>query len=363
MTRQTRRKSLYWFAYNTNKRGITLDIETNDGRQVFEELVKQSDFVLESFEPGYLEKLGLGYAALSNINKGIILTSITPFGQTGPYKDFQGPDIVIMGMAGELFLTGDADRPPVNVAIPQACLHAGADAAVGSMIAYHYKKQTGEGQHVDVAMQQSVAWFLATTIPYFELDGIILSRVGTFRSGSSSGTVQRQVWPCKDGFIFFFMIGGLQGAKTCRALSKWMDDEGMGDDFLRTMEWEKFDMASATQETIDKISTPILNFFATRNKKEALGAAIIRGISLCPLFGMEDLVNDPNLAERDYWAQIEHPELKTTIPYPKQFIRSSENDVSTKFRAPLIGEHNNAVYGELGMTTEKIVALKQAGII
>ncbi len=356
-------KSLYWFAYNTNKRGITLDIETDKGRDILTALVKESDFLIESFEPGYMEGLGLGYSALSSTSKGIIVTSITPFGQTGPYSRYKASDLVLMGMGGELFLTGDADRPPVNFSLPQACLHAGADGAVGAMIAYHHRKRSGEGQHVDISMQQSVAWFLATTVPYWEIDKIILSRVGTFRSGSSRGTVQRQVWPCKDGYVFFFMIGGMQGAKTCRQLVKWMDDEGMGDEFLMTYEWEQFDMATATQDLIDRISKPIAAFFMTRTKREALEAAIARSISICPLFSMGDVLNDPNLAARGYWTHLDHPELKTTIAYPKQFVRSSQNDIATRFRAPLIGEHNAEIYGGLGFTARDMADLKAAGVI
>jgi crotonobetainyl-CoA:carnitine CoA-transferase CaiB-like acyl-CoA transferase len=339
-------KSLYWFAYNSNKRGITLDIKTNDGKDIFKRLANKADFVIESFKPGYMDELGLGYAVLSGLKKGAILTSISPFGQTGPYRDYEGPDIVVMGMAGELYLTGDSDRPPVNIGLPQACLHAGLDAGVGSMLAYYYRQKTGQGQHVDVSMQQSVAWFLAMDIPYYELDGVIQSRVGTFRSGSSNGTVQRQVWPCKDGYVFFFMLGGAQGAKTCRALVKWMDDLGLGNDFLRDFEWERFDMASATQDLIDRISAPIEAFFRSRTKKEVLDAAMTRNISTCPLFSMEDELSDPNLAARGFWTQIDHPELKTRISYPRQFVRSSESETLTKFRAPLIGEHNREVYGE-----------------
>jgi crotonobetainyl-CoA:carnitine CoA-transferase CaiB-like acyl-CoA transferase len=356
-------KSLYWFAYNANKRGITLDIETNDGKLIFEDLVKTSDFVIESFEPGYMEWIGLGYAALSAINRGVIMCSITPFGQTGPYRDYKASDIVLMGMAGELFLTGDADRPPINISLPQACLHAGADGAVGSMIAFHHRKRSGEGQHVDISMQQSLAWFLAATVPYWELDRIILGRVGTFRSGSSRGTVQRQVWPCKDGYVFFFMIGGMQGAKTCRQLVKWMADEGASDPFLMAYEWEQFDMATATQALIDRISKPIADFFLSRTKKEALDAAISRNISICPLFSMRDVLTDPNLAAREYWKYLEHPELKTSIPYPKRFVTSSETEVAIRFRAPLIGEHNGEIYGEMGFSPQEIVALKEAGVI
>jgi crotonobetainyl-CoA:carnitine CoA-transferase CaiB-like acyl-CoA transferase len=356
-------KSLYWFAYNSNKRGITLDIKTSDGKEIFKKLAERCDFVIESFKPGYMDELGLGYAALSGINKGIILTSITAFGQTGPYRDFEGSDIVVMGMSGSLYLTGDSDRRPLNISIPQACLHAGADAGVGSMIAYYNRKRTGEGQHVDVSMQQSAAWFLASTVPWYELSALILSRVGTFKTTSYGKVVQRQVWPCKDGYVFFFMLGGPQGAKTCRALVKWMDDLGMANDFLRTFIWEEFDMFLAEQDLVDRISGPIEEFFRTRTKKEVLDATVARSISISPLFSMEDELNDQNLAARGFWTQVDHPELNAAIPYPRQLVRFSETQAPTTFRAPLIGEHNREVYGELGLSVREIVALKEAGII
>jgi crotonobetainyl-CoA:carnitine CoA-transferase CaiB-like acyl-CoA transferase len=355
-------KSLYWFAYNSSKRGITLDIETVDGKAIFRDLVKTADFVVESFDPGHLDTIGLGYPDLCRIKKDIILTSITSFGQNGPYREYKALDLVIMGMAGELFLTGDSDRRPVNISLPQACLHAGADAAVGSMIAHHHRRKTGEGQHVDISLQQSAAWFLAQTIPHWEIDRLVLGRVGTYRT-SSRGTLQRQVWPCKDGFIFFFMIGGQQGAKTCRQLVKWMSEEGMATEFLQTYEWEKFDMAGATQDLIDRISQPIAEFFKTRTKKEALDAAMSRNISICPLMGMQDLVVDPNLTARNFWMPVEHAELETTIPYPRQFARSSENEMATKYRAPLIGEHNAEIYSELGLSPGRLKELGDSGII
>jgi len=356
-------KSLYWFAYNSNKRGITLNLETLDGKDIFRELVKKSDFIIESFKPGYMDKRGIGFSDMSAINKGIVFTSITPFGQTGPYKDYEGTDLVVMGMSGQLYLTGDADRAPVNIGIPQACLHAGADAGVGSMIAYYHKQKTGEGQHVDISMQQSAGWFLAQTIPYYELSGVILTRMGTFRTGSSSGTIQRQVWPCKDGYVFFFMLGGAQGAKTGRALTKWMEEMGMSNEFLSTFVWEELDIALAPQDLIDRISAPIEAFFKTLSKKEVLDAAIGRNISLCPLFSMEDQVKDPHLAARAYWIQIEHPELGTTLSYPRQFVKSSECETGTRFKAPLIGEHNTEIYGEIGFSEGQLIALKEAGVI
>jgi crotonobetainyl-CoA:carnitine CoA-transferase CaiB-like acyl-CoA transferase len=111
-------KNLYWFGFNTNKRGITLDLETDDGRDRLKRLTESSDFVIESFPPGYMDSLGLGYSALSQSNPQIIVTSITPFGQTGPYKDYKASDIEIMAMSGLMYLCGDPDRPPVRCSFP-----------------------------------------------------------------------------------------------------------------------------------------------------------------------------------------------------------------------------------------------------
>jgi crotonobetainyl-CoA:carnitine CoA-transferase CaiB-like acyl-CoA transferase len=122
-------------------------------------------------------------------------------------------------------------------------------------------------------------------------------------------------------------------------------------------------MASATQELIDRISQPIAEFFRTRTKKEALDAAMSRNISICPLMGMQDLIDDPNLAARNFWMPMEHPELNATIPYPRQFARSSENEMATKSRAPRIGEHNAEVYSELGLSNEQVAAMRDSGVI
>jgi len=357
-------KSLYWFAYNTNKRGVTLNIESADGRAVFRSLVKTADFVIETFPPGYIDRLGLGYAALREIKKGVILTSITPFGQTGPYAGYKASDIVVTGMSGILYQNGQPDRPPVNMSLPQACLLAGADAAVGTMLAYYHREQTGEGQHVDVSMQQSAAWFQANAIPMFELNKAVLRRAGAARSGTSrDDTGQRQMWECRDGYVFFVVIGGRQGAKSLSALVQWMDGEGKATDFLRGIDWDTFDMWKVSRDVIAQINGPVAEFFKLHTKAELLAGATQRRISICPLSSMADLVTDPNLRARQFWTEIEHPALGARIAYPSQFIRSSAAELATRTRAPLIGEHNGEVFGEIGLSKRDLVALKQSGVI
>jgi len=356
-------KSLYWFAYNSNKKDVTLDIEKPGGREIFKKLVQTVDFVIESFPPGYLDSLGIGYQDISKIHPKIIWASITPFGPEEPYRDYKDSDIVVMGMSGTLYQTGESDGPPVHISIPQACLHAGADAAVGCMVAYYHREMTGLGQQVDVSMQQSAAWFQANAVPTYELNGGILKRAGAFRAGTSKNVGQRQVWPCRDGYVFFNVIGGRTGAKTLSSLVAWMDEEKLATDFLLKLDWNTFDMFTVTREVMDNISGPVGVFFLNHTRKELLKGAVPRGVSLGPLSSMQDLLEDECLKERKYWTQIEHPELGTSITYPKEFVRSSVADCSIRFRAPLIGEHNTKVYQEIGLTAKELDSLKQAGVI
>jgi crotonobetainyl-CoA:carnitine CoA-transferase CaiB-like acyl-CoA transferase len=149
-------RSICWWAYNRNKRGITLNLETDEGRELLYRLVARARFLIESYNPGYLNGRGLGYADLAAHNRELIYVSITPFGQHGPKAAYADSDLVILATGGPLLLYGDEDRPPVRLSVPQAYLHASGDAAVGALVANHECNRSGTGQHVDVSAQQSV---------------------------------------------------------------------------------------------------------------------------------------------------------------------------------------------------------------
>ena len=356
--------SLYWFAFNTIKRGITLDIETADGREIFRKLAKSADIIVESFPPGHMNKLGLGYSTLREINPRIIMTSITPFGQTGPYKDLKASDIVLIAMGGWMYLCGDPDHPPVRVSSPQAYLNAGAEAAVASLIALYYRERTGIGQYVDVSIQQSLIWTGFNAPAFWQLNEKILKREGPFRVGISSDVRLRQTWPCQDGFVSFTLFGGKTGARTNRKLTEWMTEEGMSDQFLREMDWENWDMAKVDQQGIDRIEGAISQFLQLHSMKELYEGAVERGMMLYPVLAPKEIVENRQLEARDFWVSLEHPELGTAITYPGAFVKASEVNCEPKHRAPLIGEHNLDIYeGELGLSREELGMLRQAGII
>jgi len=355
-------KSLSWYAFNANKRGITLNIETADGREIFKRLIKGAHFVIESFNPGYLDGLGLGYSVLGEINPGIVMAAITPFGQTGPYKNFKGPDIVCMAMSGEMWLSGDPDRAPVRVGIPQAFLHAGAEAAVGTLMAHWYRELTGEGQFVDVSAQESVSWECFNAQAVWDLLGVNLKREGGFRQFGPYKA--RYTYPCKDGQAVFLMVGGHIGAKGQQALVEWMDREGMADDFLRNFDWPSFDAHTYTDEVARMLEPQFANFFKTKTKAELLEANIKLNALLAPMNTIKDVVESLQFSAREAWAEVKHPELDATVTYPNAPYKSSELPPRIRRRAPLIGEHNQEIYHEeLGFSIGQTTTLKGAGII
>lgn len=357
--------SLSWWFYNANKRGITLDINKPGGKDIFKTLVREAHFVIESFPPGYMDKLELGYNHLSRINPSIVVTSITPFGQNGPYREFQASDLTLMAMGGHVYITGDPDRPPVRISFPQAYFHGSAEAAAATMVAHFHREKSGEGQHVDVSIQQSTPIvMLPWAIPWLELGGIVIRRTGALRGGVTAKTLMRQIWACQDGHIMFVIMGGAFGARSNLGIVEWMNGEGMADVFLQEFDWSKYDLATATQDVQNRLEASVSRFFLKHTKAELYEGAIKRGIMLYPVATVKDIVENEQLKARNFWVSIEHPELKTHITYPGAFIKIEGSFCGPVSRAPLIGEHNSEIYcKEMSLSDREIARLKQEGII
>ncbi|HEV8344245.1 MAG TPA: CoA transferase [Candidatus Binatia bacterium] len=358
-------KSLYWFAFNNNKRGITLDLEKAKGREIFTRLVAQSDFVIESFPPGRLGELNLNYSALSRIRPRLIHTSITPFGQTGPYSRFKASDIEIMALSGCMSLVGDPDKPPLRVTFPQSYPWTGSYAAMGTLVAHLHRQRAGEGQQVDVSAQACLLWAFSHAHTFWDLNRHLETRAGSFMTGRSiTGAKMRVFWPCKDGYLNFIIYGGEAGRKTNRALVDWMDSRGMAPEFLKRKDWSSFNIAEVTQGEIDEMEEPIARFFESITKKEFFVAVIQREMLGYPVSTVAEIYDDPQLKARHFWQKIEHPELGASLLYPGGFAKLSETACEVRRRAPLIGEHNEEIYcGELGMEKKELEELRRAGVI
>jgi len=357
-------KSLFWLGLNSSKKGITLNIETKDGQHLFRRLAEKADLVIESHPPGYLSKLGLGYAELAELNPPLIMVSITPFGQHSPYKHYKASDLGIMAMSGFMSFLGDPDRPPVRVSFPQSYMWGSAYAAMAALIAHHYQDVAGKGQHVDVSIQAATGWAAAHG-PYFYKVGSNPKREGVNVHGRSfKGAVFPGVHQCKDGYVAWLIYGARSGRVTNEQTTKWLDEHGMAPSYLKEKDWEAFDPGPCTQEDFDKIVEPISKFFRGITKKQYLEEVTRRRIMGYPVSTAKDILENPQLQARGVWKDVEHPELGDRMRYPGTFAHFSEVTSGMRHRAPLIGEHNEEIYvRELNISLDELTRLKEAHII
>jgi len=356
--------SLFWLAYNTGKESITLDITRGEGQALLKGLAARADFLAEAFPPGYLDSLGLGYEALAEVNPRLIMASITPFGQEGPYARYKGPDLVLWALGGYMYLTGEAQGPPLRISLPpQSYLHAAAMAVVGSLLALLVRLRTGRGQHVDVAAREVFPWMAAHGLAHWELERVNLRREGGWRQVGSASRV-RLIYPCRDGYIAWYVVAGPVGARSLARLVAWMDEEGMAPPFLREVCWEEMDFWQAPTQVIEEILEPFAAFFRTKTKAELLEAALREDHMLAPVQTVQEILRDPQLAARGFWATLEDPNLGQAIPYPGGACRLSGSAWGPRGPAPAIGQHNREVYqGELGLSPTEVAALAEVGVI
>jgi benzylsuccinate CoA-transferase BbsE subunit len=359
-------KSLYWFAFNANKKGITLDIETVDGREMFKELVKKADVVIESFAPGYMERIGLGYPVLSSINPGIIMTSISGFGQEGPYKDYNDRDIAVWALGGFMYIMGDADHPPLLPSYPHSHLVGSMNAAVGTVVALCHRQVTGEGQQVDAISQQALSFAIsiATKVPWGMAKMIPTRKRGNLTKTKDGEARFPFFWECRDGYVVLTLMFNPTYENTNRAFVEWIKSEGIDPGVLGRIDWKTDNWSHYTVKEVEEAREIISSFFKKFTKIELNNKAVERRIQLNPLLTAKDQLEFRQLVERDYWTEVEHPELDTKITYPGPFVKLSDAQCGIRFRAPLIGEHNAEIYKkELGMSAEDLVVMKQRRVI
>ncbi|OGO24170.1 MAG: hypothetical protein A2144_14710 [Chloroflexi bacterium RBG_16_50_9] len=362
-------KNLTWFAFNANKKSITLDIESSRGQEIFKKLVKTADVVLESFAPGYLDKLGLGYKALNKINAKIIMTSITGFGQEGPYRDYKAPDIVVRALGGLAYTCGYEDRPPLVPGYQHTYSIGAMYAAAGTMIALCHRALTGRGQHVDASTQQAGVIVCSAEIegPY-ALFQYIVTRHGRSRTPVTlkDGTMfyNPLLWECKDGDIAFNLLLNPTAAKTNLGMAEGVKKDGIDIGFLETWEWDKKSWQDMTRAEAEDLVSILSKFFLNHTKAELLELAIKNRFQLGPCNNAADVLQHPQLKARDFWKEVEHPELGTSLKYPGGPVMMTGGYCGIRHRAPFIGEHNEAVYQqELGIPDKEIRALKESGVI
>jgi crotonobetainyl-CoA:carnitine CoA-transferase CaiB-like acyl-CoA transferase len=345
-------RSLAWLVESFGKRSVTADLDTADGRETVLRLAAGSDFVLESGAPGELDRRGLGWEVLRRAHPALILTSITPFGQTGPRAGWKATDLTLMALGGSVFLCGDRDRPPLRIGVPQAWYHAATEAVVGTLIAHHWRERTGEGQWVDASGQGVIVRSLMSESGFPPLHGGLAAR----RDGPNAalaGFRRRTIFAAKDGYVAFVLAGGPVGAASMRQLIAWMEEEGELPAALRGRAWEQWDYAGlrdlgpeAIQREFDSVEAAVAPFFAARARDLLYEEALKRRIMLAPLAEAPDLLQSVQLLAREFFVAVEQPGLgRITVPGP--FARCSATPLAVR-PAPLPGTHTAEVLREAG---------------
>jgi crotonobetainyl-CoA:carnitine CoA-transferase CaiB-like acyl-CoA transferase len=338
-------RSLYFWAFNRNKRAITLDLDTENGRSELKRLVARADFLIESATPGHLPELGLGYEDLSTINPALVYVSISAFGQDGPKAEYIDSDLTVLAAGGPLALAGDADRPPVRITVPQAFLHASADAAAAALIAHHERQRSGLGQHIDVSAQQSVAIAAFSRPLASALEADAIERMS---GGVKVGPlIARQVWQARDGYVVLVLWFGPAIAAATGRLMQCVFEHGFCDRALLDTDWATYDAkllsGKVSIEEFENLKQIVERFTRSLPKAQLLQLALERALLMAPVATLDEVVNSSHWASREYWQALAHPELGGEVCYPGAFAKFSETPLRYRRRPPTIGEHNREI--------------------
>ena len=342
------RSLLFWF-YNTSKRGVTLDIEQQAGRALLKRLMKTSDILIESFAPGVLDRFGLGYEETRKTNPSLIYTSITPFGHSGPYKAYESCEIVAEALGGMMFTNGFQEDPPLQAMGLQAYHSTAFFAAIGIMSALWARETIGEGQWIDVSVQEAVAGAVEHVAPFYH-QGLGIQK----RQGSLHWSKYFRVAKCRDGYVMHCSLGDWT------SLVEWVKGDGKGQD-LDEPQWEDLTYRKENAEHLFDVLDEWAKEYTVADLMEG---AQMRRIPYAMVRPPEALIDDPQLKHRGFFTEVEHPELDRTIRYPGGPVHFNTTPWRIARRPPLLGEHNRVIYEEeLGLDTNEIVTLRDTGVI
>ena len=340
-------KSGLFLHLNTNKRSVTLNLKSARAQDIVKRLVEEVDVVVESFRPGQMAKFGLGYDALRAVNPQIVMTSISNFGQTGPYRDFRASDLIIYGMGGEMYSTGLEDREPLKLGENIVLYQAGAIAATATMGAVF----ADGSQHVDVSLMEtqvgSIDRRMSMLLAYQYNDEISVRSATATAGGYPNG-----VFICLDGYVqisggrnYFDRVVAMMGAPLELLDERWYMPEAQYDPELE-----------------DEFNTYFIPWCLERTKLEIWHQAQEAGVLSGPINAASDLVGDANFRERGAFAEFAHP-AAGELMYPGRPFIMGESPWSIRRPAPLLGQHTNEALGELGYSEADVAALREQGVV
>jgi benzylsuccinate CoA-transferase BbsE subunit len=347
-------KSLYFWHYNTSKRSVTLDVSAPRGREAFLRLVDTADVLVESFDPGYMASLGLGYEDLARRRPSLIYTSITPFGQDGPWASNPANDIVLCALGGMMNVNGDPDMPPLAAFGEQSYHVASCYGVATTLAANQYRRRTGRGQHIDVSTEACIAGFIEHVGYFYFYNDMIAVRQGSLHWSLAFAIVR-----CKDGYSMVSIAHNWEDHLA------WMLSDGFGEELagqparpsMTADYWERKANAERRLAVVQAwAATKTVDDFAREGQERRLPFGKVMNI--------DEVFHNPQLRHRGFFVDVEHPELGETVTYPGAPFVMHGSPFAIQRRPPLLGEHTHEVLaGELGMNESELADLEQVDVV
>jgi crotonobetainyl-CoA:carnitine CoA-transferase CaiB-like acyl-CoA transferase len=335
---------------NANKRAITLNIKSEQGRELLREMVKRADVLLENFSPGTLDELGIGYEALRQINPGLIYATGSGFGITGPDRDNLAMDFTIQAQSGIMSVTGFPDGPPVKAGPTLVDFMGGIHLYAAVVTALLQRERTGTGQLVEVAMQETVYSSLASSMEYHVRTGKEPPRTGNRQSALASAPYN--AFPTADGWVAIHVVTEAHW----KNLAKAMGRPELAND-------PRFATNAARTTNLEATDDVVAAWTKTLPKMEVFAAAKRYRIPCAPVRTVPEVMNDPHMHGRGMLERIDHPELGTVV-LPTTPLRLHGADRVPTVPSPIVGQHNQEIYcGWLGLSDDELADLKRAGVV
>jgi benzylsuccinate CoA-transferase BbsE subunit len=337
------KKSLPFFYNNTNKYGVTLDIEHREGQSIFLKLVKKTDVLVETFPPGYLKRIGLDYETLSGVNSNLILVSVTGFGQSGPRRNYKACDLIASAYGGQMYVSGSPAAAPLKAFGDQSYYSASLFAATAILLALRNRAKTEKGEHLDISLQASVTANLEHVMIRYFSEKIIPGRRKSLHWNDDF-----VVLPCKDGFIQVTIF------QKWETLIEWLDTEAMAEDLMD----EKWLDEDYRRKHLGHVIRVLRKWTTAHTMDEIFELAQLMRFPWAPVQAPKEVLDCPQLDARNCFIRRDYPESGKTLKYPgTPYKTSSEFDPQMK-PAPLPGEHNALIYRqELGISEKTLKRL------
>jgi crotonobetainyl-CoA:carnitine CoA-transferase CaiB-like acyl-CoA transferase len=343
-------KSGLFLSLNANKMGVTLNLNKKKGKEIFRRLIETADVLIENNAPGYMESLGLGYDTLKEINPKLVMVAITPFGQTGPYRDYKAYHINSCGAGGMSVGIGDPKREPLTMPLSQGGYEAGGNAAAAVMAALLARRKTGKGQFIDISEVE--VW--ATTHAGQNVMTFLYRGVAGIRRGIHGGrTYPNEIFPCKDGYVCVITPQLEQWKRLIEVLGnpEWSKDPKYRD--RRTI----------AGQTADEVNALMIPWMREHTKEEIFKICQEKRVPCAPIYDIAEVLNHRQIKAMDFFVKLDHKEAGT-FKYPKGPCTFEKTNWEWQTAAPLLGQDNEKVYYErLGFSKTELAGMKKSGVI